>query len=176
MNIADDLILIFWSVCLIRGIFRGPVDELFAIAGVLGGLFAAAFNFSTISRILPGWMGTLQLRYMTCFLILFCGLYLLIAVSGIMATYLLHLRRSGWVNRVFGAVFGTLKGMFVVAGLLVPLVAFLPKNSTWIGESVILPYANILSEKMVRAIPSTIHDPFISHMDGYKQSWSHNGV
>lgn len=175
MNIADVLILIFWLVCLIRGIFRGPVNELFSIVGALGGLFAAAFYFSTISKILPGWIGTVKLGYLICFLILFGFMYLLMTVSGIIATYLLHLRRSGWVNRAFGAGFGTLKGVLVVAVLLVPLAAFLPKNSTWISESVVLPYADLLSEKIVQTIPAAIHDPFTSHMDGYKQSWYRNG-
>lgn len=175
MNVADDAILIFWLVCLIRGIFRGPVNELFSIAGALIGLFAASYTFLTISKVIPGWVGTVQLRFLTCFLILFSFMYLLTTAFGIIATYLLYLRRSGWVNRAFGAGLGTLKGVLVVAVLFVPLVDFLPKTSTWIGESVILPYADILSEKMVRIIPAAICDSFSSHMDGYKQSWLRNG-
>jgi len=174
MNMADAAILIFWLVCLVRGIFRGLVNELFSIAGVFGGLFAASFYYSTISKVLPGWIGSVQLRYLICFIILFGFMYFLMTVFGIIAAYLLNLRRIGWMNRAFGSGFGTLKGMLVVCVLFVPIVAFLPKNSKWIGESVVLPYADLLSEKMVQVIPSAIHDPFTSHIDHYKQSWHRN--
>jgi uncharacterized membrane protein required for colicin V production len=146
---ADDAILIFWLICLIRGIFRGPVNELFSIVGALGGLFAAAINFSTISKFLPGWTGNVQMLCLICFLILFSFMYLLITVFGTIASYLLHLHRTGWMNRAFGSIFGTFKGGLVIAVLFVPMAAFLPKNSTWFRESVILPYADFLSEKMV---------------------------
>lgn len=175
MNMADAAILIFWLVCLIRGTFRGPVNELFSIAGVLGGLFAAAFFYPTAFKLLSGWMEFEQQLCLTIFLTLFGGIYMLVAVLGVIAIYLFHLRRAGWMSRAFGAGFGTLKGVLVVAVLLVPLVAFLPINSAWIGESVVLPYADLLSEKIVQTIPAAIHDPFTSHMDGYKQSWNRNG-
>jgi uncharacterized membrane protein required for colicin V production len=102
-------------------------------------------------------------------------MYFMVTIFGIIANYLLQFRRSGLVIRALGSGFGALKGALVVAVLLVPIVAFLPKNSTWIGESVILPYVDLLSERMVQVSPEAIHDPFTSHMDGYKQSWHRNG-
>jgi len=176
MNIADDVILIFWLACLIRGIFRGPANEIFSIAGALIGLFTASHTFLTFSKVLPGWIGTAQFRYLICFLILFGLMYLLTAALGIVATYLFHLRRSGRIMRAFGAGFGAFKGVIVVAVLVVPLVAFLPKNSTWIDESAILPFAERFSENMAKVIPAAIYVPFTSHMDGYKQSWHRDGA
>lgn len=172
MNVADDAIVIFWLVCLIRGIFRGPVNELFSIAGALIGLFTASYTFSTFSTVFPGWIGTVQCRHLVGFLILLGFMYLLVTTFGIVATYLLRLRRSGPINRAFGAGIGALKGALIVAVLFVPLVAFLPKNSPWIGESAILPYAERFSEKMVKVIPAQVNIPFTSHVDGYKQSWN----
>jgi uncharacterized membrane protein required for colicin V production len=175
MNIADAAILIFWLVCLVRGIFRGPVNELFSIASALVGLFAAAFFYPYVSRVLSVWMDAGPIRSLTCFFTLFGGMYLLAAVCGVIATYLMHLRRSGWLSRAFGAGLGLLKGMLVVAVVLIPLVAFLPNQSTWIGRSGIIPYENRLSGEMVQVIPSTISDPFSSHIKGYKQLWKRNG-
>ncbi|MCB2149003.1 MAG: CvpA family protein [Deltaproteobacteria bacterium] len=171
MNMADAAILIFWLVCLIRGIFRGPVNELFSIAGVLVGLFAAAFFYPPVSRMLSGWIASSPMRDLTCFLTIFGCMCLLMTVSGVIVTYLLHLRRSGWMNRASGAGLGLLKGMLFVAVLLVPLVSFLPKHSPWIGGSVIFPFENHLSEKMVHLLPSVIREAFSSHIGDYKQSW-----
>jgi membrane protein required for colicin V production len=175
MNMADALILIFWMVCLIRGIFRGPGCELFSIAGALGGLYVAALCYPNVPGVLSIFIESENIRGSVFFFTVFGGIYLLMAVTGVIASYLLHLHRSGWMNRAIGAGIGTLKGMLVVAVLLVPLVAFLPKQSTWIGGSVILSYENRLSEKMVRVIPSTLHDAFSSHIKGYKRLWLHNG-
>ena len=176
MNMTDAAILIYWLVCLIRGIFRGPANELFSIIGALGGLFTAAFFYPSVSTVLPGLIESEQMRFLTCFLTLFGVIYLLATLSGVIAAYLLRLHRSGWMNRALGAGFGMLKGMFVAAVLLVPLVAFLPNHSTWISGSAILPFENRLSEKMVDVIPSAIHDSFLFHIDAYKRSWRKNGA
>ena len=175
MNLADAAILIFWLVCLVRGIFRGPVDELFSIAGALCGLFTAAFSYPYASKVLSVWMESEPMRGLTCFFTLFIGVYILAAVCGVIATYLIRLRRSGWLRRAFGAGLGLLKGMLVVAMILIPLVAFLPHQSIWIGGSEIIPYENRLSARMVQVIPSAIGDPFTSHIKGYKQLWKHDG-
>lgn len=174
MNMADYAIFIFWLVCLIRGVFRGPMNELFSITGVLGGLFVAAYSYATISKILPGWLGSVPLRYLICFIIPFCIVYSLVSVFGIITSYLFYPRRTGWLNRAFGSGFGALKGVLVISVLFVPMVAFFPRNLTWIKESSILPYTDLLSEKIVQITPPPIHDPFASHMDGYKQSWHRN--
>jgi membrane protein required for colicin V production len=176
MNMADAAILIFWLVCLIRGIFRGPVGEIFSIAGILGGLFTAALTFSAVSSVLPGWFGSWQWRDLTFFLLLFGSVYLLLTIAGIVAAYFLRLRRSGWISRVFGAGFGIAKGMLAIAVLLVPIVAFLPKQLTHLGGSILLPYENHLSEKLVQVVPAAVHDPFAAHIDRYKHSWRLKGA
>ena len=176
MNMADTAILIFWLVCLVRGIFRGPVNELFSIAGILGGLFTAALTFSAVSSVLPGCFGSWQWRDLTFFLLLFGSVYLLLTIAGIVAAYFLRLRRSGWISRVFGAGFGIAKGMLAIAVLLVPIVAFLPKQLTHLGGSILLPYENHLSEKLVQVVPAAVHDPFAAHIDRYKHSWRHKGA
>jgi len=175
MNTADGAILVFWLVCLIRGVFRGPVNELFAIAGVLGGLFAAAYFYPDFSCVLSGWMDSEPIFYLICFLTLFGGIYLLVAVSGVITIYLFHLRRQGRVNRAFGAGLGILKGIIAVAVLLIPLVAFLPNQSTWMGRSLLIPYEIRLSEKMVQVIPRAIEPLFTSHVHVYKLLWRGSG-
>lgn len=175
MNMADVLILTFWLVCLVRGIFRGPVKELFSIAGALGGLFVAAFFYPIISKVLSVLMESEPMRGLTGFFTLFCGMCVLAAVCGVIATYLMDLRRSGWLSRGLGAGLGLLKGMLVIAVILIPLVAFLPHRSTWIGRSEIIPYENRLSGELVKVVPPTIGELFSFHMKGYIKAWKRNG-
>ena len=151
------------------------MNELFSIAGALCGLFIAAFVYPYISKALSVWIDYRPMPGLTCFLTIFGIAYLLATACGVIATYLMHPRRSGWLSRAFGAGLGLLKGVLVVAVLLVPLVAFMPNQSTWISRSGIIPYENRLSGELVHAIPSTIGDPFSSHMKGYKKAWKRNG-
>jgi membrane protein required for colicin V production len=171
MNTADAAIFIFWLVCLVRGLRRGPVTELVSIVGVWVGMFAAADAYGIFSRILPGWMGSIQRRYLIGFLILFVCIYILMNAIGLIVAYLLQCHRAGWINRATGAGFGALKGVLVIAVIWVSVVAFVPQDTAWIDNSAILPYENILSEKMARVVPAAIYNRFCSHVDDYKQSW-----
>jgi membrane protein required for colicin V production len=173
VKMADATIVFFLFVCLIRGIFKGPVHELFSIAGVLVGLLVAASYFPIISNLLSGWIDSTQLRHLVCFLALFGCTYFLISLSGVFATYLLRLPPLGWINRTFGAGFGALIGVLLIAVVLVPLVTFLPRNSTWIGSSILLRYENSLSEEMARIVPTTLQNQFSSNIDYYKEVWLH---
>ncbi len=168
---ADATILIFWLVCVIRGFFRGPVSELFSIAGAIVGLFTADWFYSLLSKVFPRGIGSMQIRDIICFLLVFSGMYLLMIVTGVIAAYLLRLSRTGWINRALGTGLGTVKGVLVVALLLVPLIAFLPGDTAWVAESVILSHAARLSEKVAWAIPSVMQVSFSTHIDGYKQVW-----
>jgi hypothetical protein len=66
--------------------------------------------------------------------------------------------------------------MLAVAALLIPLVAFLPTQSTHFGGSILLPFENRLSERLAKVVPAAAHDPFAARIDAFKQSWRHNGA
>lgn len=167
---ADALILLFWLVCLVRGWFRGPVSELFSIAGIIGGLVVAAWIYSPLAAALPGAIGSEQLGRTASFLLVFSFIFLLLSVSGVVATYLMHVRRKGWLRRTFGAVLGILKGILTLAVLLVPLVAFFPQEAAWVGRSIIFPYEKLLAEKVACVTPAILQRKFSSHIDNYKQA------
>jgi uncharacterized membrane protein required for colicin V production len=172
MNITDTIIAVFWGICLVRGIFKGPLNELFSIGGVIGGLFVAANNTSEISRAMLGWVSSLQLRQLLCFLIFFSIVYISIDIFGLIMTYLFDIRRSGWVFRIFGAMFGLFKGVAFIGVILLPLVVFSPKNSTWIRNSTILSYESTFSERIANAVPESMSEVFDAHIVVYKAYWN----
>jgi len=165
---ADAVIIIFWLVCLIRGVFRGPVNEVFSIAGALAGLVVAGWFYSPLAGLIPDTIGSAPLRSTASFLLLFIGTYLSLSVSGIIAAYLMHLHRVGWLSRAFGAGLGFIKGVLVVAVLLVPLVAFLPQKAARLGRSAIIPFENQLAVKVASVTPSALHQRFSLNIDADK--------
>ena len=165
---ADAVIIIFWLICLIRGVFRGPVNELFSISGIFGGLVVAAWVYLPLAAIIPVGIGSEHLRRTISFFAVFSAVFALLSVSGIVAVYLMHLRHSGWLQRAFGAGLGICKGFLAVAVLLVPLVAFFPQESSWFGRSTLFPFENWVAEKVATVTPAPMHRQFDAHIDDYK--------
>jgi uncharacterized membrane protein required for colicin V production len=87
-------------------------------------------------------------------------------------TYLFDIRRSGWVFRIFGAMFGLFKGVAFIGVILLPLVVFSPKNSTWIRNSTILSYESTFSERIANAVPESMSEVFDAHIVVYKAYWN----
>ena len=56
MNLLDMLIIVILCFCMIRGIFRGLVNELFAIIGVLAGFYTAYTYYLKIAKPLSAWI------------------------------------------------------------------------------------------------------------------------
>ncbi len=127
MNPLDIVIAIITSFCLIRGLFRGFVKELSSIIGVMGGYYAAYTYYPELSAYLSGLISGKAYHNIISFLILFCGIYLIISILGVLIKYILKIAYLGWVDRVCGALFGSVKGLLIVSVILIGLATFLPK-------------------------------------------------
>jgi membrane protein required for colicin V production len=162
---VDAAIIILWLICLIRGLFRGPLKELFSIAGFVIGLVAAAWVYTPLATAVPGAVGPEHLRRVISFLLSFISVFLLLNVTGIVVVYLMDPGRSGWLIRTFGAGLGLLKGVLIIVVLLVPLVVFFPQKASWFRRSAIIRYENGLAEGIVHLTPVILHRQFSSHLE-----------
>ena len=54
------------------------------------------------SEVLSARMESEPMRSLACFLALFVSMYMLAVVCGVITTYLMRLRRSGWLSRTVG--------------------------------------------------------------------------
>jgi len=167
---ADLTIIIFWLFCMARGVFRGPVVELFSIVGTLCGLVVAGRYYQSLSAFIPAEVTTAQLRRVAVFLLVLALVYVLWSIAGFITRYLLQLPHKGWLIRLSGASLGMCKGVLLVAVLLIPLVAFFPQKALWIGRSNIFSYEERLSDTIVRAVPGELRDLFQSHIDDARHS------
>ena len=162
---ADAAITIFLVICVGRGIFKGPVIELFSIAGTFGGLVAAGWLYSSIAAMLPKEIMSEALRWMTGFLSLFGFVYFLLSLLGVVANYLIRVRRRGWILHLSGAGLGLCKGILVVAILLVPLIAFFPNSVEWLRQGANFPFERRISATIVRITPKRLQSQFSLQID-----------
>jgi membrane protein required for colicin V production len=171
MNPFDILIIVILGYSLVRGLFRGLVKELSSIVGVLGGFYAAY----TYYNVLAGWLSRLihDISYLNIlsFLIIFCGVLIIVGVLGVIIKYLLNIAFLGWIDRIGGVVFGVLKGILIVSILFITLTAFLPKGTAFIKNSELAPHVSWISEKMANVISKEMKQDFNAKLGELKKAW-----
>ena len=171
MNIFDIIVVVILAYCIIRGIFRGLLKELSSIIGVFAGFYAAYTYYAVAARPLSKWISHTGYLNLVSFIIIFCIVFLIISILGVIINYLLKLAFLGWFDRLAGALFGAAKGILIVSVLLIALTAFLPKDSSFIKDSLLSPHITVVSEKMAKVISKNMKQEFMAKIEDLKKSW-----
>ncbi|MGD9175786.1 MAG: CvpA family protein, partial [Desulfobacterales bacterium] len=125
MNPFDIFIIIVISYSIIRGLFRGLVKEVSSIIGVLGGFYAAHSYYPMIAKLLAGIVKDQSYLNIMSFLIIFCGILIVISILGVVIKYLLNVAFLGWIDRICGVGFGLIKGVLIVTVIFIILTTVL---------------------------------------------------
>ena len=171
MNPFDILIMVILGYSLVRGLFRGLVKEVSSVIGVLGGFYAAYTYYKVLAGPLSRIINDVSYLNISSFLIIFCGVLILVSVLGVIIKYLLNIAFLGWVDRVGGVVFGLAKGTLIVCVLFISLTAFLPKGSAFIKNSVLAPHVSWMSEKMAKVISQEMKQDFTGKLRELRKAW-----
>ena len=171
MNPFDILIIVILGYSLVRGLFRGLVKEVSSIIGVLGGFYAAYTYYMVLAGLLSGLIHDTAYLNILSFLIIFCGVLIIIGILGVIIKYLLNIAFLGWVDRFGGVVFGVLKGILIVSILFITLTAFLPKGTAFIKNSELAPHVSWISEKMANVISKEMKQDFKAKLGELKKAW-----
>lgn len=124
MNICwlDIVIALPLLIGLVRGIMRGLVSELTAIAAVLLGYLGTRMWGKAFATWIVGQFAWPEpVCNIVAYSLLFLGITLALNVLGSLLSKLLKAIHLGWLNRLLGAVFGTAKWAVVIL-ILVYLV------------------------------------------------------
>lgn len=171
MNPLDILIIIILLYCLIRGIFRGIIKELSSIIGVLGGFYGAYAYYPLVAKQLSRWISNTGYLNILSFMIIFCVVFIVISILGIIIKYLLRISFLGWVDRVCGAGFGIIKGILIVSVILLALTTFLPKGAPLIKNSLLSPHVTMISEKLIKVTSTQMKRQFGAKIEELKKIW-----
>jgi membrane protein required for colicin V production len=171
MNIFDAVCITILGYCLVRGIFRGLIKELSSIVGVFGGFYAAYTYYMKVGKLFSSWISNTAYLNILSFLIIFCAVFIIISIIGVIIKYLLNIAFLGWVDHICGAVFSTIKGILIVSMLLMILTAFLPKNTPLIKNSLLSPIIASVSGKMSKIVSKDMKREFVAKIEEYKKAW-----
>ena len=165
------VVIVILSYCLIRGIFRGLVKEIASIIGVLAGFCAAYTYYPLLAKPLSRWISNTPYLNILSFMIIFCFIFILISMLGIIIKYLLNITFLGWVDRICGAGFGIIKGILIVAIVLISLTAFLPRGAPIIKNSLLSPNVTLISEKLVKVVSKDMKHLYEAKVKDFKKAW-----
>ncbi len=171
MNLFDMLAVVILAFCVIRGMFRGLIKEISSIIGVLGGFYAAYTYYVVPAGLLSRWISDPAHVNIISFLLIFCIVFLIISMLGVVIKYVLNIAFLGWFDRVCGVGFGLLKGILLISVMLIIFTAFLPKNAPLVKDSVLAPHFTLVSEKMARVVSRDMKQQFGEKIEELKKTW-----
>ena len=120
MNVIDVVAFIILTYGVLRGLNKGLIIEISGILAFALGLMGA-FKFSNLgSKIfsnLVDWNP--KAIQLVCFIALFLIITYLISLIAKMITKTLKLIALGWLNRIFGALFGFIKWSIIISALFI---------------------------------------------------------
>ena len=171
MNALDIGIGLILAYTLIRGIFRGLVEELSSIFGVFAGIYGAVFYYPHGAVFLSRWVAEAAYRNIISFLVIFGLIFIVIGVLGVLIKYLLNIASLGWLDRLCGFAFGGIKGVLISAVLLLALTTFLPGGTELIKKSLLAPHVTVITESLAQIVPRDMRQQFALKLKELKRAW-----
>jgi len=169
MNGFDLMVLVIVLFCMIRGAFRGLIREVSGIVAVIAGFYGAFNYYFMLSPHLEFLIHTPGIRHLVSFSVLFCSIVILVGLLAALIRQLMHVVFLGWVDRTFGLIFGTAKGVLIAAVLFIVLTAFVPSGTTsLINRSETAPYLAQMSRAMTLFISRNLRVDFLDRLNKQK--------
>ena len=165
MNTFDIIVIIVVSFCLIRGAFRGLIGEVSGIIGVVAGFYGAYTYYPMLAVYAKQWIDSASVINLLSFFVLFCAILLAVGLVAMLIRKLLRLVFLGWVDRVFGLLFGAAKGVLIMTVFFIIATTFMPKNSTFLKHSTLSPYLAQVSKALTVFVSKSDRNDYMKNLE-----------
>ncbi len=124
MHWLDLVIIAFIIIGAVYGLIKGLIRGLFGIIALIGGIWIAARTYRQVASYLP--FANETLCNIVSFIIIFLLVAVVVALIAFFISKIVHFAFLGWVDRIFGLVFGILIGIFVNWVICILILTFAP--------------------------------------------------
>lgn len=138
---------------------QGFFFELFSLAGVVIGYIVAVWGYTRVAEWYAPLVKSAWVADIAGFLTIFIAIALLAGIIARLARWFFKEAGLRWFDRLLGAAFGLVRGLLVVAVLLLALTSFNPENKL-IVQSSIAPYALVIARAAVWVAPAQVRSRF----------------
>jgi membrane protein required for colicin V production len=171
MNLLDLGIIIILFLVGLRGYYRGLLQEISVVVGLLVGLVFAAHYYLRLARLLSPWIQTPLYCRIISFLVILVLAYWLIRIAGNLLHRFLAAIFLGSLDRFLGGAFGVLKGAIILGFLLTILTLSIPKDSKLLQESVAAPYLKVVYNQALVLLPPDFKQQVKERAEKFEHDW-----
>ena len=157
MNILDIIILCLLAIFLIRGLFRGLVQEVLSLTAVVLAVYlASSFQYLLVPH-LQRYVETQMIVNGLAYGLIFVGTLIVFWLLAKLLKSILDISMLGWVDRTMGGLFGLLEGVLISLILLMFIQSFAPESS-WLRDSWIAPRSHHLVQMVGDLAPESLRE------------------
>ncbi|MDD3579989.1 MAG: CvpA family protein [Desulfobacca sp.] len=171
MNLLDLGILVVLFLVGLRSYYRGLFQELSVIAGLVGGVLAAAHLYPRLVPLLSRWINNPLYCRVLGFIIILVAVYWLIRFGGLMlqrASVHLYLES---LDRWLGCLFGLAKGIIIMGFLLTAIQVVIPKDTKLLQESRTTPYLRSFFRQAINLLPADFKQGLVQQARQLEKQW-----
>lgn len=167
MNLLDLGILALLVLIVLRGYYRGLFQELAVLAGVLGGVLAAAHTHQMLAAKLSPWISNPDYARWAAFALVLVVVYWSIRlVAYFLQRILFHLYLDVF-DRLLGGFFALVKGALLLGFALMLVGLVMPRDTHLLRESRTAPYLMHFARQALGLLPPD----FKQRLNEYLQEW-----
>ncbi|MBT8763648.1 CvpA family protein [Desulfohalobiaceae bacterium Ax17] len=176
MNSLDIFFIIVLAFFLLRGIFRGLVQEISSVVGLLLGFFLANKYYSQILPYVTKIIPDKSWAQIASYLGIFLGVMALVVILSIGLKSLLRCAMLGWLDRIGGGGLGLIKASLICSITLLVLTSFLPTNTQFIHESKLAPYVHNVTKILGNFLPQELKEKFNDQDSSIQFFWKEDWI
>jgi membrane protein required for colicin V production len=170
-NVLDWILVTVAVVCLIRGLWRGGVSQIFGIAGVLGGFFLAVYAHENLAWQFQQAFPSLPAPRVVGFCILFFLSWFCFGMLGFWLSNFLRQKGLGLMDRVMGGGIGLGKAVVISVILVSLLTSFFPSRNPLLTRSELMPHAQRMAALLVILTPEHFRRSFEQKRREVEEYW-----
>ncbi len=157
MNFLDIVLICIVGVFLIRGFFRGLVQEVLSLTAIVMAIYLSSnFHHMLVPHLELYIKGEATVNGLS-YVIIFFGTLIAFWLLSKLIRSVLDIALLGWVDRGAGAIFGGIEGMLISLILLMFVQGFAPKAES-LQESYLAPRSQHLIELVGNLTPNSMRD------------------
>jgi len=172
MTAADWVIVVIIAVSIIQAAISGFFHEAFGIAGLIVGYLLAAWNYQRLAARYAPYLKSMWLGEIGAFLLIFLAVLVIAGIAGRITRHIVKEAGLSFVDRILGGALGLLRGILLVAVIIMSMAAFTP-TSTWLEGSELAPYFLVVGRAAIWVAPSELRGRFYQGLDLLRRQQQH---
>jgi len=153
MAVIDWVILAVLAVSSLIRLKRRFVKDALSLASWIAAFIIARLFSGNLATLLAGVVETNSVRWILAFVILFAGTVTIGAMINHLLVEMVRMTGLGGTDRVFGMVFGLIRGLVVLVAIVYGLQFTLVPQDAWWQDSVFIPHLTTLADWARKTLP-----------------------